>query len=128
MKILRSCKVRLLPNKVQEQKFRDHCGLQRFIYNSMLEYCVNRYDNTSLYIKREDCYNWFKEFTKLITFCKNNIDDYKWFKNFSRHTINLIQRDLMNAYEKYFKFQESNQFLSMIKNRKPKKDKFTDKR
>lgn len=117
MKLLRSYKVRLLPNKVQEQKLKDYCGLQRFVYNSMLEYCMDCYDQSNLYIHKKDVYECFKQFTHLITIAKKTTE-YQWLKQFSRHTIMNIQRDLKFAYEKYFKFQDSNDFLSMIKNKK----------
>lgn len=109
MKLIRSYKVRLLPNKIQEQKLKEYSGVQRFIYNNMLFYCMDCYDQSSDYIHEKDIYICFKQFTKLITTARKT-QEYKWLKDISRHTIMNIQRDLQNAYEKFFKFQNTDEF------------------
>lgn len=109
MKLLRSYKVRLLPNKIQEQKLKEYSGIQRFIYNNMLSYCIDCYDNSNFYISKKIMITCFQHFVKLITLARKT-NEYKWLNDISRHTINIIQRDLQNAYERFFKFQSTNEF------------------
>ena len=109
MKLLRSYKVRLLPNMVQRRKLKEFSGVQRFIYNNMLNYCMDCYDDDSYYIHEKDINYCFTQFNKLIKFIRED-DKYQWLNNISRHTINLIQKDLRKAYEKFFKFQNTNGF------------------
>ena len=96
MKLLRSYKVRLLPNKIQEQKLKEYSGIQRFIYNNMLSYCIDCYDNSNFYISKKIMITCFQHFVKLITLARKT-NEYKWLNDISRHTINIIQRDLQKC-------------------------------
>ena len=109
MKLLRNYKVRLLPNKIQEQKFKEYSGVQRFIWNIMLNYCMDCYDHSSYYISKKIMIDCFQQFIKLITLARKT-QEYKWLKDISRHSINIIQRDLEDAYKRFFKFQETDEF------------------
>jgi len=92
--MIRSFKVRLFPTKEQEQKFYQHIGCCRFIWNYMIELQQKRRENKEKHLSKFDM-------TKLLTSLKKE-EEYKWLKEVSNASLNIICHDLSKAYKSFF--------------------------
>jgi putative transposase len=92
--MIRSYKIRLLPTKEQEQKFLQHAGCARFIWNWALNYQLEDYKNGN---KKVSAYSTIK----LLTSLKKQ-QDYIWLNDVSVNTLQTVILDLEKAYKRFF--------------------------
>lgn len=100
--MIRSYKIRLLPDQEQEQLLWNHVNVARFVWNFGLAYEEDIYKNEKKHLSG---YDLSKIFIKL-----KQQEEYKWLKEVSSHMIGTICLDLDKAYKRFFNKQ----------NRKPK--------
>ena len=93
--MIKSCKIRLLPNQEQEQLLWKHVNTSRFVWNFGLSHQLEQYKNKE---KNLSGYNLRKVFTNL-----KQQEEYIWLKEVSSHTISNVCLDLENAYKRFFK-------------------------
>ena len=94
--MLRAIKVRLYPNKAQEQTFNKVFGCYRFVYNHMLARKQEAYniDKTNLNLK------------KLSNYLHHELlkdEQYIWLKEQNTKVMNQAIRQMLTAYDKFFK-------------------------
>lgn len=108
--MLRAIKVRLYPNKEQEQKINKTLGCYRFVYNHMLALKQEAYkrDKTNLGLCELSKY-FFEKMLK--------DEQYAFFKEENKHVMQQAIRQMLSSYNKFFK--EHNGFPKF----KSKKDK-----
>ena len=85
--------IRIYPTKNQEELLRKHIGCCRFIWNHMIEVQKTRYQNGEKYLNRFGM-------IKLIPLIKK---EYEWLNEVSNHSLQLICKDVNNAYQRFFK-------------------------
>ena len=94
--MLRAIKVRLYPNKVQEQELNKVLGSYRFVYNYMLA-------------KRQSAYETDKENLSVTDLSKcfhgtlRKDEQYAWLKEQNTKVMNQAIRQMDDAYQKFFK-------------------------
>ena len=93
--MIKSYKVKLLPNKKQETKFFQFAGSARFAYNWALNKEQENYKNGGKFLS--DC-ELRKEFTKF----KQN-PDVQWLNDVSNNVTKQAIKDAVEAYQKFFK-------------------------
>ena len=93
--MLRAIKVRLYPNKTQEQEFNKTLGCYRFVYNHMLARKQEAYntDKTNLKLKELSKY-FYNELRK--------DEKYTWLKEQNTKVMDQAIRQMLTAYEKFF--------------------------
>lgn len=96
--MIKSYKVRLYPNKEQEQLMWKHIGACRYIWNYMLELQEQRYKDGE---KHLSAFGMNKRLTPLK---KEN--KYSWLCEISNHSLQRTCRDLHIAYDGFFKKQK----------------------
>ena len=92
--MIKSFKIRLLPNKEQEELMLKSIGCSRFAYNWALNICNENYKNGIKY----NMPNIRKEFTQL-----KKQDEYKWLNEVSKTTMVESMRNLDKAFKQFFK-------------------------
>ena len=92
--MIKSFKIRLLPNKEQEELMLKSIGCSRFAYNWALNICNENYKNGIKY----NMTNIRKEFTQL-----KKQDEYKWLNEVSKTTMVESMRNLDKAFKQFFK-------------------------
>ena len=94
--MLRAIKVRLYPNKMQEQEFNKTLGCYRFVYNHMLARKQEAYksDKTNLGLK---------ELSKYFHGELLNDEEYQWLKEQNTKVMKQSIRQMLTAYNKFFK-------------------------
>ena len=94
--MFRAIKVRLYPNKVQEQELNKVLGAYRFVYNHMLAKKQSAYETDKTNLKATDLRKWFHS-----TLRKD--EQYPWLKEQNTQVMQqaIIQMD--DAYKKFFK-------------------------
>ena len=94
--MLRAIKIRLYPNKTQEQTLNKVLGCYRFVYNQMLAQKQNAYKTYKTNLKVTDLSKWFHG-----TLLKD--EQYAWLKEQNTKVMKqaIIQMD--GAYQKFFK-------------------------
>ena len=94
--MLRAIKVRLYPNKTQEQTLNKVLGCYRFVYNHMLARKQEAYkaDKTNLGLTELSKY-FHHELLKDI--------QYDWLKEQNTKVMNQSIRQMLTAYDKFFK-------------------------
>ena len=92
---IRALKIRLFPTKEQERLFYKHIGCCRFIWNYMLS------EHEKMYLEG-DAYIHFFDLNKKVTALRQD-KNYFWLKEISGSSLNLICRDLSDAYDRFFK-------------------------
>lgn len=88
-------KVRLLPTKVQEEWLRQNTGVSRFIYNWALAYKIEMYQTYGVSVGQSEI---MKEVTDL-----KYTDDYSWLQGYNSETIKQSVKDMLAAYNQFFK-------------------------
>ena len=94
--MLRAIKVRLYPNKEQEQKLNKTLGSYRFVYNHMLALKQEAYkkDKTNLGL----C-----ELSKYLLGTLRKDEQYAWLKEVNSAVMQQAIRQMLTAYDKFFK-------------------------
>jgi putative transposase len=110
--MLRAIKIRLYPNKAQEQTLNKVLGCYRFIYNQMLARKQNAYKADKTNLSVTDLSKWFHG-----TLLKD--EQYAWLKEQNTKVMKQAIRQMDGAYQKFFK--QHNGFPKF----KTKKDKQT---
>ena len=94
--MLRAIKVRLYPNKVQEQELNKVLGAYRFVYNHMLAKKQNAYETDKTRLKVTDLSKYFHG-TLL------NDEQYAWLKEQNTKVMQQAIRQMDDAYQRFFK-------------------------
>lgn len=95
--MIKSVKIRLLPNKEQEVLMFKSIGCSRFAYNWALNRCNELYQQGVKY----NMSNIRKEFTQL-----KKQDEFKWLNEVSNKTMVESMRNLDSAFKRFFKTKE----------------------
>ena len=96
MTMLRAIKIRLYPNKTQEQEFNKTLGCYRFVYNHMLA-------------RKQDAYKANKTnlgLTELSKYFHHELlkdEEYDWLKEQNTKVMKQSIRQMLTAYDKFFK-------------------------
>lgn len=94
--MIRAVKIRLYPNKTQEQTLNRVLGCYRFVYNQMLARKQNAYKTDKTNLKVTDLSKWFHG-----TLLKD--EQYAWLKEQNTKVMNQAIRQVDGAYQKFFK-------------------------
>lgn len=94
--MLRAIKIRLYPNKTQEQTLNKVLGCYRFVYNQMLAQKQNAYKTDKTNLKVTDLSKWFHG-----TLLKD--EQYAWLKEQNTKVMKQAIRQMDGAYLKFFK-------------------------
>lgn len=94
--MLRAVKIRLYPNKTQEQTLNKVLGCYRFVYNQMLAQKQNAYKTDKTNLKVTDLSKWFHG-----TLLKD--EQYAWLKEQNTKVMKQAIRQMDGAYQKFFK-------------------------
>lgn len=94
--MLRAIKVRLYPNKIQEQTLNKVLGCYRFVYNQVLAQKQNAYKTDKTNLKVTDLSKWFHG-----TLLKD--EQYFWLKEQNTKVMKQAIRQMDGAYQKFFK-------------------------
>ena len=90
-----SRKVRLLPNKVQEEWLNQNCGVARFIYNFSLNMKETAYKERGISLGQ-------KEIMRQVTDMMYTLE-YEWLQGYNSETIKQAVKDMLVAYKNFFK-------------------------
>ena len=93
--MLVATKLRLKPNKIQEEWLRANSGVSRFIYNWSLAYKISQYQNFGISVGQ-------KELMREITDMKYT-EEFKWLQGYNSETIKQAVKDMLRAYTNFFK-------------------------
>jgi putative transposase len=93
--MIKSYKIRLLPNQEQEQLLWKHVNMSRFIWNWGLGYQLELFKNGEKYLSG---YSLRKVLTQL-----KQKEEYSWLSEISSHTLSNIILDLDEAHKRFFK-------------------------
>lgn len=94
--MLRAIKIRLYPNKTQEQVFNKVLGCYRFVYNQMLARKQHAYKEDKTNLSVTDLSKWFHG-----TLLKD--EQYVWLKEQNTKVMKQAIRQMDGAYQKFFK-------------------------
>lgn len=94
--MLRAIKVRLYPNKTQEQTLNKVLGCYRFVYNQMLALKQNTYNDNKTSLGLNDLSKYFHG-----TILKD--EQYVWLKEQNTKVMQQALRQMLTAYDKFFK-------------------------
>lgn len=90
-----SRKIRLIPDKSQEQWLIKNSGVARFIYNWSLSYKIQQYKDFGISVNQSEIMN---EITEM-----KYMSDYYWLLEYSSETIKQAVKDMLLAYNRFFK-------------------------
>lgn len=93
--MLRAVKVRLYPNKEQEQELNKVLGAYRFVYNHMLSKKQTAYETDKTILKLTDLSKLFHG-----TLLKD--DQYAWLKEQNTKVMKQAIRQMLSAYQNFF--------------------------
>lgn len=94
MKILKSYKYRIYPNKEQEILIQKTFGCCRFVYNQMLAYRIELYKTQGKSLNRFDCEEYM---------IHNLKTKHEWLLEPDKFALSSAIENLDNAYQKFFK-------------------------
>ena len=94
--MLRAIKIRLYPNRTQEQTLNKVLGCYRFVYNQMLALKQEAYNKDKTNLKVTDLSKWFHGIL-----LKN--EQYAWLKEQNTKVMKQAIRQMDDAYQKFFK-------------------------
>lgn len=97
--MLRAIKVRLYPNKTQEQTLNKTLGCYRFVYNQVLALKQNTYKENKTNLKVTDLSKWFHG-----TLLKD--PNYSWLKEQNTKVMKQAIRQMDTAYQNFFKLNK----------------------
>jgi len=92
--MIKSCKIKLLPNQKQEQLLWEHVNTSRFVWNWGLAFEEGLFKNGEKHLSG---YSLKKELVKL-----KQQEDFKWLNKVSSQTLSGIVLDLDIAYKRFF--------------------------
>ena len=92
--MFKSYKYRIYPSKQQEQLIQNTFGCCRFVYNQILAYKRNKYENEKIKLSRIDCNNWKNQVLK---------KEYSWLNEVDKFALDNAIINMDNAYQKFFK-------------------------
>lgn len=93
--MMASRKVRLVPDKSQEQWLKENSGVARFVYNWALDYKIQQYQVLGISVHQSEI---MRELTDM-----KYMDDYSWLQGYSSETIKQAVKDMLKAYSNFFK-------------------------
>lgn len=93
--MIKGYKIRIYPTKEQEQKFWQHIGATRWMYNFMLAEQRRRYEVGEKHMSAFDM-------NKYVTVLKK-MDEYAWLCGISSQTLRRACTDVARAYDNFFK-------------------------
>ena len=94
--MLRAIKIRLYPNKEQEQTLNKVLGCYRFVYNQMLALKQNTYKENKTSLGLNELSKYFHG-----TLLKD--EQYVWLKEQNTKVMQQAIRQMLSAYDKFFK-------------------------
>lgn len=94
--MLRGIKIRLYPNKTQEQVLNKVLGCYRFVYNHMLALKQKEYNDNKKSLGLAELSKYFHG-----TLLKN--EQYTWLKEQNTKVMNQSIRQMLTAYDNFFK-------------------------
>ena len=94
--MLRAIKVRLYPNKEQEQKINKTLGCYRFVYNHMLALKQEAYNENKKVLR-------LKELSKYFYCTLRKDEQYAWLKEENTKVMSQAIRQMLLAYDNFFK-------------------------
>ena len=92
--MLKAIKIRIYPNKTQEQKLNSLLGSYRFVFNQCLQYKKQRYESEKLNTSLSDLGKFFHGTLR---------NEYEWLKD---HNTKVLKQSIINlevAYKNFFK-------------------------
>ena len=89
-------KIRLYPNKEQEQKINKTLGCYRFVYNHMLALKQEAYNENKKVLR-------LKELSKYLLGTLRKDEQYAWLKEENSAVMQQAIRQMLSAYDKFFK-------------------------
>lgn len=92
--MIKGYKIRIYPNKEQQEKMWKHIHSCRFIWNYMLDYQEKHYQNGGKFLGHFDMVN-------LLTPLKQK-DEYSWLNDVNRACLANVCGDLSKAYKAFF--------------------------
>ena len=92
--MLKAFKYRIYPNKEQIIQINKTFGSIRFVFNRMLQFKKDLYDQTELSYSKIDCNNWCNKVLK---------DENYWLKEVDKFALTNAIYNMNNAYQKFFK-------------------------
>ena len=95
--MLRAVKIRLYPNKAQEQTLNKVLGCYRFVYNQMLALKQESYDRDKLNLG-------LCELSKYFHGILLKDEQYAWLKEQNTKVMKQAIRQMLSAYDGFFKF------------------------
>ena len=108
--MFRAIKIRLYPNKQQEQEINKLLGCYRFVYNHMLALKQKEYNNNKIDLSLKDLSKYFHG-----TLRKD--EDYIWLKEQNTQVMKQSIRQMLTAYDRFFKLHTG---LPKFKSKKDK--------
>ena len=115
--MLKAYKYRIYPNKQQMKQIQKTFGCCRFVYNQILGYRKELYENTKQSMSKIDCNNYVNRVLK---------KEYKWLKEVDKFAITNAIYNMDSAYQKFFKEHTGYpKFKSKRDNKKSYKTNFT---
>ena len=94
--MFRAIKIRLYPNKQQEQSINKILGCYRFVYNHMLALKQQEYNDNKISLSLCDISKYFYS-----TLRKD--ENYSWLKEQNTHVMQQSIRQMLVAYDNFFK-------------------------
>ena len=94
--MLQAIKIRLYPNKTQEQEFNKTLGCYRFVYNHMLARKQEAYNTDKTNLGLNELSKYFHH--ELL-----KDKQYQWLKEQNTNVMNQAIRQMLTAYDKFFK-------------------------
>ena len=109
-------KYRIYPNKQQEEQIQKTFGCVRFVYNQVLAYKKEKYNDEKISLSRIDCNNWKNQVLK---------KEYPWLKEVDKFSLENAIINLDNAYKNFFnKISNYPKFKKKHNNKKSYKTNF----
>lgn len=108
--MFRAIKIRLYPNKQQEQEINKLLGCYRFVYNYMLAIKQREYNNNKIDLSLKDLSKYFHG-----TLRKDK--NYGWLKEQNTQVMKQSIRQMLTAYDRFFKLHTG---LPKFKSKKDK--------
>ena len=94
--MFRAIKIKLYPNKQQEQVINKILGCYRFVYNHMLALKQQEYNDNKINLSLKDLSKYFHS-----TLRKD--EKYSWLKEQNTHVMTRPIRQMLAAYDRFFK-------------------------
>ena len=94
--MLKAIKIRLYPNKEQEQKINNVLGSYRFVYNHMLALKQQEYNENKKSLG-------LKELSKYLLGTMRKDEQYAWLKEENTQVLQQAIRQMLSAYNNFFK-------------------------